>query len=53
MSGAEAAPAARGGGAVKRYLVPFVVAFAAFIGAFLLLDLVVMSLQGLSLFFSY
>ncbi len=39
--------------ATKRYLVPFLGAFAVSLGGFLLLDLAVMSLQGLSLFFSH
>lgn len=49
MSGVEAAPGTKAGGALTRYLAPF----AVFVGAFMLLDLAVMSLQGLSLFFSH
>jgi len=53
VSGVEAAPGTKAGGALTRYLAPFAVAFAVFVGAFMLLDLAVMSLQGLSLFFSH
>ena len=53
MSGVEAVSETKAVGVLARYLAPFAVAFAVFVGAFLLLDLAVMSLQGLSLFFSH
>ena len=51
MSAPETTENAAQGEAGRGYLVPFIVAFAVFAAAFLAIDLILMSLQGLSLIF--
>ena len=51
MSAPGTAPEAADAPDAKGYLVPFIVAFAVFAAAFLVIDFILMRAQGLSLIF--